>query len=61
LYVGDGVVGINTEAPTEALEVVGNGKISGDVTIGGTTTFVGDLQGGGVSRLLNFILDGGTF
>jgi len=37
LFVGDGVVGINTEAPTEALEVVGNGKFSGTVEIASPT------------------------
>jgi len=33
LFVGDGVVGVNTEAPSEAFEVVGNGKFSGTVEV----------------------------
>jgi hypothetical protein len=33
LFVGDGVVGINTETPSEAFEVVGNGKFSGTVLV----------------------------
>ena len=37
LFVGDGVVGVNTETPTEALEVVGNGKFSGTVEIAAPT------------------------
>ena len=33
LFVGSNVVGINTEAPSEAFEVVGNGKFSGTVEV----------------------------
>ena len=33
LFVGSGVVGINTETPSEALDVVGNGKFSGTVEV----------------------------
>jgi hypothetical protein len=33
LFVGVGVVGVNTEAPSEAFEVVGNGKFSGTVEV----------------------------
>jgi cytoskeletal protein CcmA (bactofilin family) len=37
LFVGDGVVGVNTETPSEALEVVGNGKFSGTVEVAAPT------------------------
>ena len=33
LFVGSSVVGINTETPSEALDVVGNGKFSGTVEV----------------------------
>ena len=33
LFVGNGVVGVNTETPSEALDVVGNGKFSGTVEV----------------------------
>jgi hypothetical protein len=33
LFVGSAVVGINTETPSEALDVVGNGKFSGTVEV----------------------------
>ena len=33
LFVGDGVIGVNTETPSEAFEVVGNGKFSGTVLV----------------------------
>ena len=60
LYVGNGVVGINTETPSEAFEVVGNGKFSGTLEIATPT-----LSGHAVTK--NYVdtalseLDGGTF
>ena len=50
-YVEDGKVGINTETPSEALEVSGNGKFSGTVEVSApisgshatTKTYVDDL------------------
>ena len=36
-FVGDGVVGVNTETPSEAFEVVGNGKFSGTVEVAAPT------------------------
>ena len=50
LFVGEGVVGINTENPSEALDVLGNAKVSGNIT--GTE---------GVSILSGFLMDGGLF
>jgi hypothetical protein len=49
MFVGRGVVGVNTEAPSEALHVVGNGK------------FTGNLMGSGTSAITGFIMDGGLF
>ena len=49
LFVGEQLVGINTEAPSEALDVSGNGKFSGNV------------YGSGTSTLEGFVLDGGEF
>ena len=49
LFVGEGVIGVNTEAPEEALHVVGNGKFSGN------------LIGSGSSSITGFIMDGGSF
>jgi len=51
LFVGNGVVGVNTETPSEALEVSGNGKFSGTVEVAApisgshatTKTYVDDL------------------
>ena len=51
LFVEDGKVGINTETPSEALEVSGNGKFSGTVEVSApisgshatTKTYVDDL------------------
>jgi len=49
LYVGNGSIGVNTESPTEALEVIGSGKFSGNVL------------GSGSSTIQGFVLDGGVF
>lgn len=50
LFVEAGKVGINTETPSEALDVVGNGKFSGDLM--GTS---------GTSKITGFEMDGGSF
>ena len=50
LFVEAGKVGINTETPSEALDVVGNGKFSGNLM--GTS---------GTSEITGFIMDGGSF
>ena len=44
--IANDLVGIGTTAPTVALEVAGNAKVSGIVT---ATTFSGSLSGGTVS------------
>jgi hypothetical protein len=60
LYVGNGVVGINTETPSEAFEVVGNGKFSGTVEIAEPTVSTHAATKNYVDVALSE-LDGGTF
>jgi len=60
LFVGDGVVGINTEAPTEALEVVGNGKFSGTVEVAEPTIASHAATKNYVDYMIS-VLDGGSF
>jgi hypothetical protein len=58
LFVGDGVVGINTETPSEAFEVVGNGKFSGTVEVA-TPTLVGHAANKGyVDTAIANLVDG---
>ena len=47
LFVENGKVGVNTEAPAEALDVTGNANISGNLYVGG--------------EIFDAIVDGGSF
>jgi hypothetical protein len=48
-YVGDGVIGVNTESPSEAFTVVGS------------ISATANLLGSGSSTIEGFVLDGGSF
>jgi len=58
LFVGSSAVGVNTETPSEAFEVVGNGKFSGTVEVATPT-----LSGHAATKdyVDNALIDGGTF
>lgn len=58
LFVGSNVVGINTEAPTEALEVVGNGKFSGTVEVAAPTVNGHAANKGYVDTAIANLVDG---
>ena len=60
LYVGSSVVGVNTETPSEAFEVVGNGKFSGTVEVA-TPTLSGHATTKDYVDTALSLLDGGTF
>jgi hypothetical protein len=58
LFVGDGVVGINTETPSEAFEVVGNGKFSGTVEVATPTLNGHAANKGYVDTAIANLVDG---
>jgi len=58
LFVGSNVVGINTEAPTEAFEVVGNGKFSGTVEVATPTLSGHAANKGYVDTAIANLVDG---
>ena len=60
LFVGSGVVGINTETPSEALDIVGNGKFSGTVQVA-TPTLSGHAATKSYVDNAIAILNGGQF
>jgi hypothetical protein len=58
LYVGTSTIGVNTESPTESLDVVGNGKFTGTIEVSDP---VNSTHAATKNYVDTATLDGGTF
>lgn len=57
VFASDGNVGVGTLAPEEKLHVIGSGKFSGDLDVGGAATIEGDMTINGSLNLSGGLAD----